>query len=170
MQARDSFGNFDALSSIENVRTGGGNDSVYGTAADELIETGAGNDFILSGGGSDTLVGGAGNDIYSYNNGAITGTIVELAGEGIDEIRGNAAVVSLAAIANVENIRSTSTAGATLTGNALNNRIQGFTGNDFINACAGGDDTLIGDAGDAGDAGDDGFFFGATRSADLQTS
>ncbi|HEX9946986.1 MAG TPA: cadherin domain-containing protein, partial [Allosphingosinicella sp.] len=43
-QARDSHGNLDALSGIENVVTGSGNDTVYGDEAANRIETGAGND------------------------------------------------------------------------------------------------------------------------------
>ncbi|MBM3572262.1 MAG: hypothetical protein FJX52_07875, partial [Alphaproteobacteria bacterium] len=58
---------------IENARTGAGNDSITGNGADNALSGGAGNDDIkglagndtLDGGsGSDTLEGGAGNDTY----------------------------------------------------------------------------------------------------------
>ncbi len=54
--ARDTFGDTDTLSNIQNVKTGAGADTVVGSAAVNVIETGAGNDTITTGSGSDVLV------------------------------------------------------------------------------------------------------------------
>ncbi|MBE8967882.1 M10 family metallopeptidase C-terminal domain-containing protein [Nostocales cyanobacterium LEGE 12452] len=60
---------------FENVNTGSGNDSITGSAADNVINTGSGNDTINGGNGNDILIGGAGtdritdgggDDIYKY--------------------------------------------------------------------------------------------------------
>ena len=49
-------------SDIENVETGSGNDTVIGTALDNLIITGSGNDTIFAGGGADVIRSGTGSD------------------------------------------------------------------------------------------------------------
>lgn len=54
--AQKSYVNF------ENISTGGGDDTVLGTAGDNVFNTGAGNDFVLGGDGNDTFIGGAGFD------------------------------------------------------------------------------------------------------------
>src|SRR5690606_9991938 len=51
------------LQSILDTLGSPGNDTLRGTAADDLLEGGAGNDSIAGNGGDDTLVGGAGADI-----------------------------------------------------------------------------------------------------------
>ncbi len=61
-QALDSFGDLDTLSGIENIKTGGFDDTVFGNSAANLIDTGAGNDTLNGGGGNDILLGGEGND------------------------------------------------------------------------------------------------------------
>jgi serralysin len=49
-------------SDIENVETGSGDDTVTGTALDNLITTGAGDDTIFAGGGADVIRSGTGSD------------------------------------------------------------------------------------------------------------
>jgi hypothetical protein len=49
-------------SEIENVETGSGNDTVTGTALDNLLTTGAGDDTIFAGGGADVIRSGTGSD------------------------------------------------------------------------------------------------------------
>ncbi|HEY0112624.1 MAG TPA: hypothetical protein VGB59_05660, partial [Allosphingosinicella sp.] len=161
-QARDSYGDLDSLSGIENVKTGAGNDSVYGDELANRIETGAGNDFLMGGAGADTLIGGTGDDVYSIlaaHGGAYDDTIVELAGEGTDEIRTSVASFDLTYTANVENLTGLATTGQTLTGNDLANVISGGSGNDTLEGGK-GDDLLIGGAGDdwmSGGTGNDTF-------------
>lgn len=54
------------FSSVERVLTGTGNDSLTGTANNEVIWVGDGNDVVRTGAGTDTVWGGAGNDtIYA---------------------------------------------------------------------------------------------------------
>ena len=48
--------------SIEGVRGGSGNDSIFGNALDNRLEGGAGDDALIGGLGNDTLAGGAGFD------------------------------------------------------------------------------------------------------------
>lgn len=47
---------------IENVTTGGGNDTITGDGVDNVLNGGAGTDSITGGGGNDTLIGGTGAD------------------------------------------------------------------------------------------------------------
>jgi len=49
-------------SDIENVKTGSGDDTVIGTALDNLITTGGGDDTIFAGGGTDIIRSGTGSD------------------------------------------------------------------------------------------------------------
>ncbi|HEX4738402.1 MAG TPA: hypothetical protein VH331_12660, partial [Allosphingosinicella sp.] len=140
-QARDTYGNIDTLVSIENVKTGSGNDTVYGDSGANRIETGAGDDSLLGGGGADTLIGGPGNDTYYIRaaDGAFIGTIVEQPGEGTDAVNTDLAVFSLAGIANVEWLIGVNPAGQTLTGNELDNSISATSGNDIIDGGLGAD-------------------------------
>ena len=55
---------------IENARSGAGNDTLFGNAAANLLEGGAGNDRIDGGGGNDTLIGGRGTDTLTGGAGA----------------------------------------------------------------------------------------------------
>ena len=56
----------DTLRSIENLTTGGGNDSLTGNAGANRFDAGSGNDVLRGGGGADTLIGGFGNDTFVY--------------------------------------------------------------------------------------------------------
>ena len=83
----------DVLVTIENVVGGGGDDSITGNTAANLLDggAGAGNDTLLGGSGNDTLLGGDGNDQLvggvgndSINGGAGDDTIVYNFGDGTD--------------------------------------------------------------------------------------
>ena len=52
----------DTLLSIENLRSGSGNDILTGNGQANLLDGAAGNDKLIGGLGNDTLLGGAGND------------------------------------------------------------------------------------------------------------
>jgi hypothetical protein len=71
---------------IENVTTGGGNDSITGTSGDNVLVGGAGNDTLSGGGGNDNLYGGDGND--SLVGGAGNDTLY--GGAGSDSLFGGA--------------------------------------------------------------------------------
>ena len=51
-------------SSIENVTTGDGNDTIEGNALDNILKSGAGDDTLTGGSGDDTLTGGSGEDTF----------------------------------------------------------------------------------------------------------
>lgn len=55
---------------IENARSGSGNDTLIGNDAANRLESGAGNDTLTGNGGNDVLVGGAGSDVMTGGGGA----------------------------------------------------------------------------------------------------
>ncbi len=122
-----------------------------------------GLDSLDGGIGADHMTGFAGNDTYFIDNAG--DTVVEAAGQGADTIRTSVSL-TLAAGLSIETLTTTSQVGTTaidLTGNEIDNRIEG---NDGVNALIGnggvdllyghgGDDTLTGGAqGDLLDGGD----------------
>ena len=48
----------DRLSSIENIRTGHGDDTITGSAGNNVIECGGGYNTVFGGAGNDRIVGG----------------------------------------------------------------------------------------------------------------
>jgi Ca2+-binding RTX toxin-like protein len=127
------------------LRGGGGDDSLQGFA---------GNDTLDGGTGVDVLDGGAGNDRYLVDAGD---TIVEGAGGGTDNVYARTSFV-LNAGAQVELLAAIdggSTDPIALTGNELNNTIQGNAGANTLLGGGGidylsgldGDDVLDGGAG-----------------------
>jgi Ca2+-binding RTX toxin-like protein len=162
---------------VENVTGGSGNDNLTGSAAANLIAGGGGDDTLIGGAGDDTLRGGAGNDSLDGGVGndvldaeaAAAGADLMAGGTGIDLVtyagRSSAVTIAMDGITpggetgegdrvatDVENLR----AGAgndQITGNALDNVLEGGSGTDTIGGGA-GDDTIDGDAGsDAIDCG-----------------
>ncbi|WP_408587785.1 hypothetical protein [Novosphingobium sp.] len=108
---------------------------VWGNDGDNRIDDGGGN-------GDDILEGGKGNDTYIVRDHA---RLIEAAGEGIDTV---IAGRSFALGDNFENLELLpSTTGATLTGNALDNRITGSKGADTLDG-KGGADRMTGGLGD----------------------
>ncbi len=145
-----TFANSDATFFTE-INLGFRPDAIYGTA---------GADTLGDGPGGVKLAGGAGDDVYVVAHPG--DTIVELAGEGSDEVRTALAVYSLAGSANVEKLTATSDFNHDFRGNGGDNVVTGAGGNDFIRLQDGGVDTAIG----AG--GNDVFLFGAAlTSADI---
>ncbi len=55
---------------IEDARSGSGNDTLFGNAAANLLSSGAGNDRIDGGAGNDKLIGGRGTDTLTGGAGA----------------------------------------------------------------------------------------------------
>jgi len=63
---------------IENATADSGNDTLYGSAADNVLTGGGGNDSLVGAAGNDSLLGGAGTDIYVINgSGDGTDTITD---------------------------------------------------------------------------------------------
>lgn len=95
---------FDTLISIENVRTGIGNDTVAGSDDDNFIRTTDGNDLLLGQAGRDRLVGGKDNDTIHGGEGndrlfggtendrlfGGTGNDLLVGGAGLDAMTGDA--------------------------------------------------------------------------------
>lgn len=148
----------DTLSNFENLTGSGYNDLLEGNGGNNVLDGqggndtiigGSGNDTLLGGGGNDTLQGGIGSDVYVLQGADM---VVELAGEGIDEVQvsGNATLGE-----NVENLRLLGTGNAIGNGNSLNNTITGNSGNNTLTGGAGsdvltgadGNDTLTGGSG-----------------------
>jgi Ca2+-binding RTX toxin-like protein len=113
-----------------------------GRGGDDFLTGGAGNDILAGGSGADQLAGGLGNDVYTMDT---SDTIIEAANAGIDEVRTVLAAYTLGA--NLENLTGTSSAGQSLTGNGLANRLAGGAGADQFAGGLGNDVYLVG-AGD----------------------
>ena len=141
-----SLANF---ANVENLTyTGAGNFTGTGSTSANTITGGVGDDTLDDGGigGSDILIGGAGNDTYIVANAG--DTITELAGGGTDTIKTVLASLSLANVANVENLTYTGTGNFVGTGSTSANTITGGAGNDTLDdGGIGGSDVLIGGAG-----------------------
>ncbi len=129
----------DALSSIEDVTSGSGNDFLSGSAADNTLDAGAGDDSLAGLGGNDNLIGGAGRDFGDYR-GAAQDVVIDLAAGtatgsdiGTDQLSG------------IEDATSGS-GNDLLGGDDLGNVLDGGAGEDTLSG-RGGDDSLVGDAG-----------------------
>ncbi|VFQ45403.1 calcium-binding protein [Desulfoluna butyratoxydans] len=62
----------------------GGDDTLTGSAAAEILVGGAGNDTLVAGGGNDLLIGGAGDDAYVFSSGSV---VIDSTGGGTDTLR-----------------------------------------------------------------------------------
>ncbi|NEP20477.1 MAG: calcium-binding protein, partial [Leptolyngbya sp. SIO4C1] len=73
---------------FENINTGAGNDTIYGTGGANRINAGAGHDRVYAGAGNDTITGGKGNDylVGGLNNDVINGTSYAAQGTGERDI------------------------------------------------------------------------------------
>ena len=73
LQQRERLGQQIAIACntvIETAIGGGGNDTIYGNAYDNVLRGGPGNDALFGGRGNDTLNGGPGNDAVTGGPGA----------------------------------------------------------------------------------------------------
>ena len=134
---------YESFVNFENLITGGGNDTISGSSAENNIQSGTGDDTINGGAGADTMTGGAGNDFYFVDNGGDVAT--EASGEGTDHLFSSVNYV-LAAGQHIEFLRTTSIAGTdaiNLTGNELANTLLGNNGANVLNGGE-GIDTLTG--------------------------
>jgi serralysin len=123
----------------------GGNDIIYGRAGDDIIDGGT---------GADRMYGEAGNDIYYIDN--VSDLASETVNNGIDTVRTTLSVAM--AGANIENLEYVGTANFRGTGNGLANEVRGGAGNDILDGGL-GNDTLF------GGNGNDAFIFKSTLGA-----
>lgn len=140
MRTGDGDGDEDTI-----LRGGSGNDQLFTGDGDDQLFGNDGNDMLDGGAGADTMTGGKGDDVYILDQ---ADTIVELAGEGTDEVRTSLSTYTLAA--NFENLTGTAYSdqgGQALSGNAVANIIRGAGGPDVLSG-KGGDDTYYLEFGD----------------------
>jgi len=126
---------------------GAGADTLTGAAGSDTLTGGAGADRLEGGTGVDSMLGGADSDTYLVDN--IGDIVVELAGGGALDVVFASASWTMAAGAEIEELRSNYGAGATgltLTGNGLANTIIGGGAADGLSG-GNGNDTLIGGGG-----------------------
>jgi Ca2+-binding RTX toxin-like protein len=124
---------------IENVTTGGGNDTIYGDTGNNVLDGAAGDDVVVGGDGADTLIGGSGDDLLVGGGGGglypIAGDMQASGGDTLDGGEGN----------------------DTLEGNTGDDTLLGGTGNDQLfgewgaDSLSGGDDADTLDGGALGD-------------------
>lgn len=144
----------DTLYNIENVGGTDYNDTIYGNNLANQLRGGGGNDSVYGQGGNDVLTGGLGRDLLdggtgtdgvSYEAGA-SGVRVDLAaGTGGDGDR----------LVSIENARGTAFADD-IRGSAAANELVGLAGNDTLMGAA-GNDTIYGGAGNDRIVGQAGF-------------
>jgi Ca2+-binding RTX toxin-like protein len=146
--------NWDVLISVENVAgsahadslTGdGGANMLAGRGGDDSLDGRGGSDLLDGGSGADSMTGGAGDDIYFVDE--IGDSVIESSGGGTDEVRTGLASYSLAALANVENLKASSDVDHDFRGSVGNNVLTGGAGSDFLRLYDGGNDSAFGGAG-----------------------
>src|SRR5262245_17843110 len=140
-----------AYGNVEHVTlTGTAALNATGTDGDNILIGNAGANKLDGGQGDDTMAGGAGNDIYTVDSSVAD--IIELSGEGIDQVNSNSDFVLGD---NIENLTLTNKGDSDGAGNALANKITGEVGDNALDGRDGndtltgndGDDTLDGEAG-----------------------
>src|SRR6185369_15104218 len=140
-------------STIENLTlTGGADINGTGNALVNVITGNSGANILDGGAGADTLTGGDGNDTYIVDN--VGDKVTEAAGttagtsDKVVLVSGFATkAYSYTIGANIENLDASALGfNATITGNALDNKITTGAGNDTLDGGA-GIDTLTGGAG-----------------------
>jgi len=139
-------------SSSDTLYGGNGYDYLSGGGGDDFLYGGADGDVLFGGAGADYMEGNTGDDVYLvYESGD---TVVELSGEGVDEVYTTLSTYTLPD--QVENLYYNGSGNFTATGNALNNITLGSSGDDSLSGLDGNDtlrgqtgaDTLSGGAGD----------------------
>ncbi|WP_084324364.1 calcium-binding protein [Hyphomonas polymorpha] len=144
----------ESLTSIENVIGGQRNDTLIGDesanlidgqAGDDVLEGHGGNDRLDGGAGDDTMIGGEGDDTYVVDS--LNDVIIEEEDQGVDGVESATVNVSIAGVANVENITLLGSRSLSATGNELDNVLVGNAGSNRLDGGAGAD-TMIGGLGD----------------------
>jgi Ca2+-binding RTX toxin-like protein len=151
----------------DTLSGGDGYDTLNGNGGDDFLYGGAGGDVLAGGAGADYMEGNDGNDVYLVDN--VGDSVVELSGEGIDEVYSNLSTYTLGA--HVENLTSNLGGGAAFhgIGNGLDNVLYGQSGDDTLEGL-GGDDTIRGNVGnDSLDGGADDDLLVGGSGADLLT-
>ena len=125
------------------VTGGSGGDRLNGLGGNDQLIGGAGDDRLDGGSGADTLSGGTGDDTYVVDSAG--DRAIEATAGGYDTVTTTLHTYSLGA--EIEALDFTGSGGFNGTGNRLDNRVTGGSGDDVLNGLF-GNDTLIGGAGD----------------------
>jgi len=113
---------------IENATGGSGNDVLTGNSANNVLDGGA---------GADVLSGGEGDDTYLIDN--VNDLIYEYASAGYDEVQTTLSSYALSSDVEVLQYLGPQTVAFAGTGNELDNRILGGSGQDILAGLAGND-------------------------------
>ncbi|EGF89884.1 hemolysin-type calcium-binding repeat 2 copies family protein [Asticcacaulis biprosthecium C19] len=128
---------------VENLRMRGDSREGFGNDLDNWITGNGYNNFMYGGAGNDTLDGGAAHDVMTGGTGddvyyveSLNDVVVEDADSGIDWVMGGN---SHPLFANVENLTLLNDNAVNATGNGLDNRLEGNTGNNVLTGAGGAD-------------------------------
>lgn len=136
----------------DEIDGGQGDDVAYGGSGRDVVFGGYGNDLLDGGAGGDWLAGGIGDDVYVVDD--VADVVVEVLGEGVDQVRISAETFALPN--DVEQLVYVGSERVVAYGNASDNSmagsgktdfLSGFDGNDLLNGWA-GDDVIYGGNGD----------------------
>ena len=153
---------------------GKGHDDLFGGKGSDELDGGLGNDALIGGLGNDTLTGGLGNDILNGGKGIDTivfgdlDTKVSLNMEHYNKAQDTGHGLDTINTLNIENI-TTGSGNDVLTGQWVDNVLDGGSGNDKLYGDR-GNDTLIGGLGNDilnGGGGADTFQFNINDGQDL---
>jgi Ca2+-binding RTX toxin-like protein len=140
----NQFGNeLRGLDGRDTLAGGGGNDVLRGGNHDDTLLGHEGDDELRGDGGNDTMEGGLHNDTYFVDS--LGDVVLEFASQGIDTVN-SSQLDSFTLGANVENLVLLT--GTTGIGNNLANRITGNILNNTLDGGTDSGDTLIGGLGD----------------------
>jgi len=135
---------------LENLISGSANDTLTGTASDNLLIGNAGNDSLIGGAGNDSyqFAAGFGTDTINDASGSDTidfsafgtGLTINLGNTSFTQSTGNTVNWSSNAIENVVG----GSGADSLTGNSSDNKLTGGAGNDTLSASSGNDTYVFG--------------------------
>jgi Ca2+-binding RTX toxin-like protein len=113
------------------IQGNAGHNALRGGDGDDYLKGLGGNDILDGGAGSDIMVGGTGDDRYYVDSGD---RVYELAGEGTDIVyaRTSFALTAGAYVELLAAVDATATDAINLTGNELDNTIQGNAGSNLL--------------------------------------
>ncbi len=147
----DSGGNrLFAYGGDDTINGGGSADTMLGGDGNDSVIGGSGDDEIWGEAGDDTLDGGDGSDLARYRESTSSINVDLAQGTASDGVGGTDTLIS------IENIHGTDFSD-TISGNASNNRLFSYVGDDLVQGL-GGNDLLLGGDGDdtlEGGAGND---------------